>query len=749
MATSSPYRGLDPYGEADWPYFFGRERECEIVTANLMAARLTLMYGSSGVGKTSVLRAGVSHHLEELARDELPGAQTPDRALVIFSRWRDEPVAALQSRIHATVARALGEPTPPSVDDVVSLAETLQAASERLNGQLLIILDQFEEYFLYHAQDEGPGSFSVEFPRAVNWPGLRANFLIAIREDALAKLDRFKARLPTLFTNYLRLDYLDRDSARSAIEQPIQRFNSLQPPLAPAFTIEPELTQEILKQVGSDTELTVDFARDPLAPDVGTGLIDTSYLQVVMTRLWTEEQLANSRVLRLGTLQRLGNARDILRTHLDESMRTLPDDQQDAAAEIFHYLVTPSGTKIAHAPTDLANYTGLDAETVEQVLSRLAEREGGRLLRSIPPFGRQREARYEIRHDRLAEPVLSWRTEHKKRGLEQEREQLLQQLDRERVEAAQREERASTVAVQVTRRRFVLPAAWTGLFWVTQIVSAAVLLIQIVFLSPALPLLLRYMLDWFLLGVGAAVSLAVAAGVVALSVRSRAKRLKRRQTALIGMYWAGGALVGLAAGTVAIVGPVFAVYFASDMFSAQPERQLVLANGLLVMLGVLDVVVALVVQGALSGGLTLREVDRAGGFDIRPARPESVYAAFWRRTLAICIDLGLCAFFWAAVALFGYGALIIPIGWVYFALYESSAWQATPGKRAMGICVTDSHQNRISFPCASVRIAAKCLSAALLCAGFVMALFTKQHQALHDKMAGTLVLRTPAKTSRG
>ncbi len=54
-----PYKGLQPYTEEDRDYFFGRERDQEIIASNLFAASLTVLYGASGVGKSSVLRAGV------------------------------------------------------------------------------------------------------------------------------------------------------------------------------------------------------------------------------------------------------------------------------------------------------------------------------------------------------------------------------------------------------------------------------------------------------------------------------------------------------------------------------------------------------------------------------------------------------------------------------------------------------------------------------------------------------------------
>ena len=68
----SPYRGLRSFTEADEDaaFFFGRQEEVEIVAANLLSARLTLLYGPSGVGKSSVLLAGVVSSLRKRSRDE-------------------------------------------------------------------------------------------------------------------------------------------------------------------------------------------------------------------------------------------------------------------------------------------------------------------------------------------------------------------------------------------------------------------------------------------------------------------------------------------------------------------------------------------------------------------------------------------------------------------------------------------------------------------------------------------------------
>ena len=73
--------------------------------------------------------------------------------------------------------------------------------------------------------------------------------------------------------------------------------------------------------------------------------------------------------------------------------------------------------------------------------------------------------------------------------------------------------------------------------------------------------------------------------------------------------------------------------------------------------------------------------------------------------------------------------------------FESSVYQATLGKMMLGLRVTDLHGKRISIGRAVGRYFAKILSAVILCIGFIMAAFTQKKQALHDLIAGTLVVR--------
>jgi uncharacterized RDD family membrane protein YckC len=134
------------------------------------------------------------------------------------------------------------------------------------------------------------------------------------------------------------------------------------------------------------------------------------------------------------------------------------------------------------------------------------------------------------------------------------------------------------------------------------------------------------------------------------------------------------------------------------------------------------------------------------------------YAGFWRRFAAYWIDW----FIFFSIELFIAAARGIPlsarqtiepaelakslllgifIGWLYAATFESSPWQATIGKRAMDIYVTNLKGHRLSFVQASGRFFGKIVSALILGIGFIMIAFTERKQGLHDLLAGCLVVR--------
>ncbi|HSM84723.1 MAG TPA: RDD family protein [Candidatus Limnocylindrales bacterium] len=162
----------------------------------------------------------------------------------------------------------------------------------------------------------------------------------------------------------------------------------------------------------------------------------------------------------------------------------------------------------------------------------------------------------------------------------------------------------------------------------------------------------------------------------------------------------------------------------------------------------------------------------AMAYQAAPTFAAKGYGGFWIRFVAIVIDtivVRIAA--WPLIALFGLAGmghmiamndgveagdmpavagiiaaslaivpLLICLHWLYEALLTSSQLQATLGKKALGLKVTDEAGNRISFARASGRYFAKFLSAIFLI-GYIMAAFTDRKRALHDMIAGTLVIK--------
>jgi len=136
-----------------------------------------------------------------------------------------------------------------------------------------------------------------------------------------------------------------------------------------------------------------------------------------------------------------------------------------------------------------------------------------------------------------------------------------------------------------------------------------------------------------------------------------------------------------------------------------------------------------------------------------------MYSGAFRRFFAYLIDLAvivgsymLLGFVLSLSAALSNPLLLLPMlgiwyflgllffGWLYFALQESSVRQATIGKRALGLKVADLEGNRISFLRATARYYCKLLSRLMLMIGYLMIFWTAKKQALHDKMASTVVL---------
>src|SRR5512132_2005117 len=120
-----PYVGLRPYTDAERDYFFGRERDQRVSSSNLYAASLTILYGESGVGKSSVLLAGVVPYLRS----------QPRSAVVVFREWqRPDFLEAIKSECLKAVELARQQPL--DIAPTLPLDDLLCVSAQELGGSI-------------------------------------------------------------------------------------------------------------------------------------------------------------------------------------------------------------------------------------------------------------------------------------------------------------------------------------------------------------------------------------------------------------------------------------------------------------------------------------------------------------------------------------------------------------------------------------------------------------------------------------
>nr|MDJ0601828.1 ATP-binding protein [Crocosphaera sp.] len=248
----TPYKeGLKSFEEKDAIFFFGREKEQKEILSHFKASRLTVLYGDSGVGKTSLLQAGIVSYFKKLARQNQNRNKTQNRsprvAISVLNlehcyrqlaknQQNNKPQQNLEEALLYKIIEAVKEcnqEESETLDDLengpsLNFIEKLEALADKVEGELFIILDQFEEYFRQE-NNYDKGNFKENFTRCMEIYGFPVHFLISIRSDQLYRLEKeFKEQIPTILDNCVILESLTEESAEKAIEKPIERYDFIQ-----------------------------------------------------------------------------------------------------------------------------------------------------------------------------------------------------------------------------------------------------------------------------------------------------------------------------------------------------------------------------------------------------------------------------------------------------------------------------------------------------------------------------------------
>jgi Novel STAND NTPase 1 len=203
--TRSPFVGTRPFFRTDAPFFFGREREAARLANIVSACTMAVLYGESGVGKSSLLNARLPLSLEEIE---------PGWSVITFFDWQPGFEARFLGLVNDEIGVAAGN----------AFARPLLQYAQETKAPLLLVLDQFEEYFLYNPT--GNDLFEAELARLVNRRPSAVRVLFSLRSDGLFLLDRLRLRIPDVFGRMMLIEPLNAEAAADCIIRPIEAFNA-------------------------------------------------------------------------------------------------------------------------------------------------------------------------------------------------------------------------------------------------------------------------------------------------------------------------------------------------------------------------------------------------------------------------------------------------------------------------------------------------------------------------------------------
>jgi WD40 repeat protein len=465
-----PFVGTRPFSAAEADFFFGREDEAVRLANLIIASTLTVLYGDSGVGKSSLINARLPQALEAI---------DPDWLLIPFFEWQ---VDCLQ-RLEKTIERATDN--KPIAEGGLSGSLLRFADNKDRPRPILLILDQFEEYFLYYPQ--GLSALDAELAKLINRRVSPVRILFSLRNDGLFLLDRLRLRIPHIFGSMMPIEPLDKEAAIDCVTHPLEAYNKF---AGKTVVQVPErrsaLVQALVNGAAEDRILSRLPGRGRSEMEKGgrpSTRIVAPFLQMALDALWEEDILKRRhRSLELATLRELANLSEqeessqavgaIAQQYVDSILHGFNKEEKEVCALIFERMVLPSGQKVAVKPADLRAVLADDRqkELALSVLAGLSDDQTRRLIKRVAG-PKDAEPHYQIVHDAMAIPLLGWIAQWKAD------EQMATARAEAEVEAARARaeaEEAAEHARKKTRKRVIVGMTAAGVIASIVIVGAFV-----------------------------------------------------------------------------------------------------------------------------------------------------------------------------------------------------------------------------------------------------------------------------------
>jgi DNA-binding winged helix-turn-helix (wHTH) protein len=357
-----PYKFLDYFTEQDEALFFGRESEIELINSKILAHRSFIIHGRSGVGKSSIVRAGLTPRLRR------------DGNKIFFLRSFKDPLdEMLQSLRNLNPDFATKYQTRSRTDQIKLLFDSQKSE------QFVFFMDQYEDFFLLLPEDKRQ-LFIESVGEIFRDESLPVKIVFVIREDMLAEMSRFKMAIPEIFHHEYRLGRLNHIQAIRAIVEPAR---------AVGCKYSGELPERILNDLSEGND------------------VDPPQMQIVCDALFDNRVPGEG--ITHSEYDELGGASKILTGYLERVMTRFNSDELATAQEILKALITAEKTRlvlpIMEVQRRVANMTNQSEVFINALIEELGR---ARIVR----FRRQDgEAWIEISHDFLINEISKWLTE--------------------------------------------------------------------------------------------------------------------------------------------------------------------------------------------------------------------------------------------------------------------------------------------------------------------------------------------------
>ncbi|MXW04275.1 MAG: hypothetical protein F4Z81_04295 [Gemmatimonadetes bacterium] len=358
-----PYKFLDYYTENDQGLFFGREEEIENICSRILARRSFLLYGRSGVGKSSILRAGVIPRLHDQGH------------LTCIIRSFTDPLQHMQRMVRRLVT---DNGAGGFDEDGVSLQELLRRNWPGSASRIVVMLDQFEEFFLL-LDEPGREAFVEELAVIMEDDALPLQFVFVMREDMLAEMSRLKPAVPEIFHHEYRLSRLTSDQAAQAITGPAWRVGC---------RFEDALVDRLLEDLSDENS------------------VDPPHLQIVCDTLYDQRNTKN--LITESAYDQLGGASQILADYLARVLRRFSAADLSVVQQVLLALISAEERLIVVREAELAARIQAgdryDADTLGTLLGELVD---ARIVRRRNQEG---EGWLELAHECMIPEVSRWLT---------------------------------------------------------------------------------------------------------------------------------------------------------------------------------------------------------------------------------------------------------------------------------------------------------------------------------------------------